>query len=125
MERKCKICKATYNTFSALQTRCPKCQAEHQSAKAAKPPKAIPKMSVKLKTELSKYSKLRLAFLIANPVCQVCKQRESTDVHHQKGRGKWLLIVRTWLAVCRICHTWIELNPDAAKKKGYSESRLS
>jgi len=49
---------------------------------------------------------------------------KSTDVHHMKGRGKYLNDTSTWLSVCRTCHEWIENNPKDAKELGYSISRL-
>lgn len=48
----------------------------------------------------------------------------SVDVHHKRGRGKYLLDESTWLPVCRGCHNKIETHPNWAKENGYSESRL-
>tara|TARA_B110000503_G_C7162052_1_gene420085 strand:+ start:3703 stop:4125 length:423 start_codon:yes stop_codon:yes gene_type:complete len=73
------------------------------------------------------YSKLRIAFLYANPVCAAhlpgCST-SSTDVHHSKGRGKYHLATNTWVALCRSCHSWLELHPIAAKALGFSQNRL-
>ena len=72
------------------------------------------------------YKKKRNLFLTENPNCQArlpgCTLK-STDVHHKKGRGKYLLDTSTWLSCCRKCHTWIELNPLMAKELGFSLNR--
>lgn len=59
-----------------------------------------------------------------------------SDVHHKKGKQGYaneekralgiplLIDVDFFLAVNRNTHTWIELNPDAAKAKGYSVLRI-
>lgn len=86
----------------------------------------IPKEATDRK-ELNKLlAGLTRAFLKLHPVCQVegCK-RPATMVHHKRGRvGKFLLMVKYFLAVCFLCHRRIEENPVWAKEMGYSESRL-
>lgn len=77
---------------------------------------------------MSTYSKLREAFLVVKPHCEAklvgCTVK-STDVHHMAGRtGENYLKVGTWLAVCRTCHSFIEINPEQAKELGFSQSRL-
>ena len=74
------------------------------------------------------YSLLRIPFLEKHPMCQAALpgcQGGATDVHHKKGRGKWLLITGTWMAVCRTCHTWIELHPIEATDLGFRESKIT
>ena len=76
----------------------------------------------------AKYSQLRRVFLTDYPMCQAALPKcthKSTDVHHKKGRGKYHLVVDTWLPVCRSCHQWIEENPQEAIELGYSVSRLT
>jgi len=91
-------------------------------------PKNIPPVSTKRKVEMDEYSKKRELFLIANPICQaklVGCTGKATDVHHTAGRtGDNYLKISTWLAACRSCHSWIELNPTEAKEMGFSQSRL-
>jgi len=73
------------------------------------------------------YTQLRKSFMEKNPMCQAALancSRNSTDVHHMKGRGENYLVVSTWLSVCRSCHTYIEEHPLEAKELGYSISRL-
>jgi len=77
---------------------------------------------------MDEYSKRRTAFLVIHSSCQaklVNCTGKATDVHHKAGRGENHLKISTWLAVCRNCHTWIELNPVEAKDLGFSESRIN
>ena len=70
------------------------------------------------------YRILRRIFLKLLPVCEMpgCA-RPSTDVHHKRGRGKWYLIVDTWMALCRQCHARITEHSKEAIENGYSERR--
>jgi hypothetical protein len=92
-------------------------------------PKKLKPVSAKQKTALDEYSKKRMLFLIANPVCQaklVECTGEATDVHHTAGRvGDNYLNMSKWRALCRNCHTWAENNPEEAKELGLSENRLT
>lgn len=92
------------------------------------PPKKAAPVSKKMKENISTYTKLREAFLVAKPKCEaklVGCTGISTDVHHKAGRvGENYLKIGTWLAVCRSCHRWIEDNPLEAKELGFSQSRL-
>jgi len=93
-----------------------------------KKPKGVRQQSDKLKAEGIKYRKLAKKFRESNPVCAVRSENctgKTTEVHHKRGRGKYLLDIKTWLPVCHNCHKKIELNPDWAKENGFSESRLS
>lgn len=88
----------------------------------------IKRVSEKRAGELRLYGTERKKFLAKRQVCEVkhegCKGT-ATDIHHMRSRmNKELLDVSLWLPVCRSCHTWIELNPIAAKQKGFSVSRL-
>lgn len=91
-------------------------------------PKPIAAISKKMQKTVGEYSGLRTAFLIIHPFCKAKLQGctgEATDVHHMSGRGEDHLKIATWMAVCRSCHTWIELNPIEAKELGFSKSRLN
>lgn len=92
-------------------------------------PKSISPVSAKRRVEMDEYSKLRNVFLIAKPSCEaklVGCTRASTDVHHKAGRtGDNYLKVGTWAALCRSCHSYIELHPEEAKELGFSQSRLN
>jgi len=57
--------------------------------------------------------------------CAVYPEKRATEVHHKRGRGKFLNDVSTWLAVSREGHERIEANPLWARDNGFSESRLA
>lgn len=95
---------------------------------AAKPlnKKRINPKSKKMQILDLAYSKLRHKFMEEKPMCEAalhCCTGGSTDVHHKKGRGKYHLVVSTWLSVCRACHMYIEEHPKEAIELGYSEKR--
>jgi hypothetical protein len=72
-----------------------------------------------------RYGKERKEFLKENPVCEYPEcNKESTDVHHSRGRGAYFLDVKTWKALCREHHQRIEIRVNEAKQLGLSESRL-
>lgn len=87
----------------------------------------LKKVSPKMAKALQEYSKLRKVFLEANPQCAVYPELRSEEVHHMKGRAtiELLLDDNYWLAISRKAHTEIELNPEWAKQRGYSISRLA
>jgi hypothetical protein len=74
--------------------------------------------SDKLSARMKVYVALMLRFLREHPRCELCP-RKSKDVHHKMGRGKWLLVTSTWMAVCRKCHDKIEANKKWAREMGY------
>ncbi len=82
-------------------------------------------MSDKRRKEARIYSKLRKEFLEEHPYCEAANvpvqncEGHSEDVHHIAYRGKNYLNVETWLAVSRVCHTWIHEHPNQARKLGY------
>ena len=98
-----------------------------QSVKPIKKIVKIKSKSTKLAALEKLYSKLRIDYLTKHSNCEaklpICTF-QATDIHHKKGRGPFLLDVSSWIAVCRVCHTWIELHPLEAKELGLSENRL-
>jgi len=104
-------------------------KAERMQVKEKKP---INKVSEKRKPQLKEYAALREKFLL-NKWCAVHGRNcIPTDLHHAKGRIgvnedglPMLLDVRYFVAVCREAHKMIEENPEYAKEKGYSFSRLA
>ena len=81
--------------------------------------KGIRRVSKKRAKQGRAYSTQRKAFLLARPVCEVCKTARSQDVHHMRGRhGTNYLDETTWCAVCRTCHDWIHTHPREAKARG-------
>ena|SRR5690348_8807137 len=97
------------------------------AVKEEKKPKPISIRSVKRAAEEKLYLKKKKEYLTAHIRCEVkCCNRVSEDVHHRRGRvGKLLYDERFFLAVCRLHHTEIEINPDWAIKNGYSLKRLN
>jgi len=70
------------------------------------------------------YSRRRKVFLMNNPRCLTLGpsgpcNAPSTDVHHRKLRGRYLLNEETWWACCSNCHQWIHENPKTARALGY------
>jgi len=88
--------------------------------------KPIKPMSKKLSSERVIYRKLRIEFLarIENMFCAVYPDLRSDQVHHMRGRGKYLNDTSTWLAVSGEGHAWIEANPKLSKERGFTKSRL-
>lgn len=84
--------------------------------------------SLKRAKQEREYLKLNREYLEEHPYCEVswmCCGLLATEIHHKKGREVDLLTnVRYFLAVCRMCHQYIELHPIEAKEKGFSLSRL-
>lgn len=83
-------------------------------------------MSRKLSIERKTYRDLRAEFLskAENMFCAVYPSIPATQIHHMRGRGKYLNDVSTWLAVSDIGHNWIEANPALARERGFTMSRL-
>ncbi len=85
----------------------------------------INKVGKRRANELAEYNAKEKKFLEDNPRCAVFPRLASSEVHHKKGRvGSLYLDERYWLAVSRLGHKEIELNPVWAKKMGYSLLRL-
>lgn len=90
-------------------------------------PKRIKPVSDKKLLELKEYRKIRDEYLRANPICEFdgCNSRDVT-LHHKSGRvGKLLTDKQYFCSLCIKHHSWVEVNPDEAKKLGLSLSRLS
>lgn len=89
--------------------------------------KPIPKVSAKQLENLKKYRKVRDEFM-KNKLCEAklngCTGK-ATDLHHAKGKvGELLTDKRYFKALCRSCHSYIEVHPEFAKENGYSLNRL-
>lgn len=100
------------------------------STKQLKPvnKKSIVKISISLGKKLKIYYNIRGVFL--NIFC-FCKAQlpgcsyAATDIHHKKGRGNNLLIIKTFLPVCRNCHDWLGIHSKEAIQLGLSSRRNS
>lgn len=93
------------------------------SSTITKSQKKIPKISKNQKKRLEKYQKLRNEYLKEHSICEVCNNKPSSEIHHRKGREGNNLF-QYFLAVDQECHQYIELNPEEAKEKGWSLSRM-
>ena len=107
--------------------------------KRRKPIKKVSKVRAALNRE---YMKLRAEFLADHPYCQWFMREHSlceglvlthggyydgsthpvpvsTEVHHVKGRGKYLLETSTWMAVSAEGHRNIHADPATSYAKKY------
>ncbi len=82
--------------------------------------KPIRSRSKQMSKRMVEYGKVRRLYLADNPWCEVCFTTQATEIHHMKKRGRYLLAVDTFLAVCRTCHNMIESSPSWAFGNGYS-----
>lgn len=53
-----------------------------------------------------------------NYQCEICNQPAS-DLHHKKGRGKFLCEKSTFMALCRSCHNKCHHEVGWARENGY------
>lgn len=121
MPKVCKHSGCTYNVFGGGYCR------NHQYLRTDKKPKPIKQFSAKRQVVNLEYNREAKKFREENPACRVNTSgctRETTEVHHKKGRGKYLMDKTTWLPVCHNCHCVVEENPNWAKQNGYSSNRL-
>jgi hypothetical protein len=88
--------------------------------------KGINKVSESKKLDLKLYKQAREDYLNNNPFCERCNIKHSLEIHHQKGRVSSLLYnPKYFMAVCRTCHRYIELNPLESLKMGWSIKRTA
>lgn len=102
---------------------------EHSAPIPKKLPTPIKAKSDKKAAEDQLYSVLRKKFFqdTNNHNCKAhlagCSL-SATDIHHTAGRGVNYLDVKTWIPLCRNCHTYIELHPEDAKALNFSQNRI-
>ena len=53
-----------------------------------------------------------------NYQCEICNQA-AIDLHHKKGRGKFLCDKSSFMALCRPCHNKIHHEVGWARENGY------
>ncbi len=94
----------------------------HQKAVKSKK-RPIPKVSKKMVGLKRQYMKLREEYLLSHPYCEYFQNfnelRRSTEIHHKKGRGKFLLDTSTFMAVCEQAHKEIHFNTEESYKRGW------
>ena len=109
-----------------LCSRCKKHErAEVYTERANKKPKKkkvyrIPNLSQKRLKINAEYRIERNKYMAKHPICEAhgCNNK-SNDLHHRAKRGKNLVNVETFMAVCRTHHNWIHNNPRESKELGY------
>src|ERR1043166_1672125 len=66
------------------------------------------------------YLKLKAEFLMANPICQICRFAKSTSLHHRFGRGGELLLWKPgFVAACEKCHSTVHCKVGWAIANGW------
>lgn len=130
--KKCKNCGELFTPYRPLSQVCSvKCGVElsikQREKKGVIKERKIKRVSDKLSKELKIYAAKRIIFLAENTQCFAKYNGcygEVTDIHHSRGRGKYLNDITTWLPLCRSCHNYIETHPKEAKERGFSKNRL-
>lgn len=110
----------------ALWTQLP--GAKVSEKRPRKPLKRSVKSIRSISTRLAKLRRLynqRVAlFLAKHKWCAVFPKLRSTQVHHKKGRGRYLLDESTWLPTSTRGHDRIHRNPKWALENGFMERRV-
>lgn len=109
-----------------LECACGKSKTKTQKTckRTERPRKAIRKASKSMQAKLKEYAVLRAEFLTRNTRCAVFPHLTSDQIHHVRGRGKYLNDVSTWAAVSNQGHLWIHHNPKLAKERGLLELHI-
>lgn len=109
---------------------CKQCATTGVAIKPTIKAKPIPPRSQKRSKEERLYAAKRIIFIQEHPMCEahisgICTEY-ATEVHHKKGRiGEDLLDETYWLALCHMCHDYIENNREFAMEKGFSIKRIT
>jgi hypothetical protein len=92
------------------------------------PGSSLRKVAVEQAKRNRKYYEAKDEYLAINTECMAqlegCSGK-ATEVHHAKGRGRYLLVKKYFRAVCLLCHDKIENQPKLAVSLNLSLSRLS
>lgn len=109
---------------------CKQCATTGVAIKPTIKAKLIPPRSQKRSKEERLYAAKRIIFIQEHPMCEahisgICTEY-ATEVHHKKGRiGEDLLDETHWLALCHMCHDYIENHREFAMEKGFSIKRIT
>jgi hypothetical protein len=94
--------------------------------KSPKKRSGLKRVSDKMRHSLRIYAALKKAWFLAHPKCQFvltpgasCGEIEGVDVHHARGRGKYLNDIRTWVTLCRRHHSYVHDHPAYSYKHKY------
>jgi len=128
-KKTCKFCGEQKYMFSnGLCLECWKSENPPNFKKTAieKKPYKIKQVSSTQEKRLAKYRELRKIYLQNHPNCEArltgCRLK-SNQIHHKGGRDGNNLF-KHFLALCDHCHHVIEMEPEMAKKEGFSISRI-
>ena len=109
---------------------CKQCATTGVAIKPTIKAKPIPPRSQKRSKEERLYVAKRIIFIQEHPMCEahisgICTEY-ATECHHKKGRiGEDLLDETHWLALCHMCHDYIENHREFAMEKGFSIKRIT
>ena len=109
---------------------CKQCATTGVAIKPTIKAKPIPPRYQKRSKEERLYAAKRIIFIQEHPMCEahisgICTEY-ATEVHHKKGRiGEDLLDETHWLALCHMCHDYIENHREFAMEKGFSIKRIT
>jgi hypothetical protein len=109
---------------------CKQCATTGVAIKPTIKAKPIPPRSQKRSKEERLYVAKRIIFIQEHAMCEahisgICTEY-ATEVHHKKGRiGEDLLDETHWLALCHMCHDYIERERTFAIEKGFSIKRIT
>lgn len=120
----CEYCGSVNSHFSF---QCYNKPTSNKPRSEVKKKKSINPISNKQKTLLAEYRVVRDEFMKANTICQAKLERctyEATDLHHKRSRGKYLSVVKYFMAVCRNCHTEIHEKSEQSYRLGHLISKL-
>lgn len=111
----CSECGKEGPLFRSSPKLCQSCARKYQ--------KPINKISDKHKQTLKEYKPVREEFLKAHPECQlkfVDCTRVATEIEHRQGKSSKELYLDSskWFAVCRACHSKVEILGEQAYTKG-------
>jgi len=125
MPKTCGHTGCSYNVFGGGYCKMHQWKRTDRKTPKNKPKKRINQYSKKMKGLLAIYNPRAKVYKEENPYCEakipgIC-QYYTSDIHHKKGRGPYLLLEYTWMPICRMCHTWIDENPTEAREKGLVE----
>ncbi len=71
------------------------------------------------------YNENAREYLRENPVCEVCKEAQATQIHHKARRIKYLCEARYFLSICGPCHRFVEDHPAASMKMGWTLDKFN
>lgn len=78
------------------------------------------RVSPRRKRQTQAYGDIRKELLAKYPVCIVCMDARSVEIHHKNGRHNYRLIdVKNLVPICRSCHNYIHQRPGIARQNGW------